>query len=259
MLMVNHLSFAYREKQVLQDISFSAPEGGLTVILGRNGCGKSTLFKVMAGILPIQGGNVQVAGHDLATLSGSARAGRIGYLPQFHQTVFPFAVEDVVLTGRAAYVFSTPSGDDREKARLSLQAVGIEELAKRPYTELSGGERQMVMIARVLAQAPRVILLDEPASHLDLANQQRLFEILRQITADGVTVVAVLHDPNMAFQNADQVIFLKQGRIATPPDGCQPWDAAFIRDIYGIATTALPYQDKAFVIPCYEKGEYHVA
>lgn len=258
-LTVTNLNYAYGSSPVLKDVSFSAPEGGLTVILGRNGCGKSTLFKVIAGINPLQRGSIHVAGQDIGTLSGGTRAGLIGYLPQFHQTIFPFTVEDVVLTGRAAYVFSTPSGLDREMARLALHTVGIEQLAKRPYTELSGGERQMVMIARVLAQAPRVILLDEPASHLDLANQQRLLRILRQIAAGGVTVVAVLHDPNMAFLNADKVVFLKQGQIAVPPDESQPWDTEFIRDIYGVSTTVLKYNDKAFIVPIYEDGGCHAA
>ena len=256
-LTVTNLSYAYDSSPVLKNVFFTAPEGALTVILGRNGCGKSTLLKVIAGINPIQGGSVKVAGQDIASLSGGSRAGLIGYLPQFHQTVFPFAVEDVVLTGRAAYVFSIPSVRDREMSQLAMHTVGIEALAKRPYTDLSGGERQLVMIARVLAQAPKVILLDEPAAHLDLANQQRLLGILRQITAGGVTVVAVLHDPNMAFLNAKQVVFLQQGQIATPPAGCQPWDAGFIRDIYGIATTALPYHNKAFIVPFNDEGGKH--
>ncbi len=256
-LTVTNLSFTYDSSPVLKNVSFSATDGGLTVILGRNGCGKSTLLKVIAGINPMQEGSVQVGGLEIEALSGSTRAGLIGYLPQFHQTVFPFTVEDVVLTGRAAYVFSTPSAHDREMSSLAMYTTGIEALAKRSYTDLSGGERQLVMITRVLAQAPKVILLDEPAAHLDLANQQRLLEILRQITAGGVTVVAVLHDPNMAFLNADQVIFLKQGQVAAPPAGCQPWDARFIRDIYGVATTALTFRNKAFIVPFRDEGGNH--
>lgn len=256
-LRVNNLSFSYGPTPVLRDVSFTAPTGALTVLLGRNGCGKSTLLRVIAGITSLRNGSVHVADRNLATLTGSARAGLIGYLPQFHQTVFPFTVADVVLTGRAAYVLATPSGSDREQARLAMATVGVEHLAERPYTELSGGERQLVMIARVLAQNPAVILLDEPASHLDLANQQRLLGIIRRITAAGVTVVAVLHDPNMAFLNADQVIFLKQGEIAVPSDPNAPWDPHFIKEIYGVNTVVLPYQNKAIVVPVYDEGGYH--
>jgi len=254
-LTVEKLCHSYGTTTVLEDVSFSAPAGRLTVILGRNGCGKSTLLKALAGINPAQRGSVLVNGSDLTGMSGAERASLIGYLPQFHQTVFPFTVEDVVLTGRAAYVLSTPSGADREKACQAIQDVGIGHLAGRPYSELSGGERQMVMIARVLAQNPKVILLDEPASHLDLANQQRLFRIIRRVTAGGTAVVAVLHDPNMAFLNGDQVVFLREGRVITPPEGCSPWDPYFIGEIYGVPLCAFPYRDRALVIPAYVEGE----
>lgn len=253
-LTVENLSYRYGTARVLDGVSFSAPLGALTVILGRNGCGKSTLLKALAGINPVQEGCVKIGGHDLALLSGAERASLVGYLPQFHQTVFPFSVEDVVLTGRAAYVLSTPSRGNREKARQAIADVGIEQLATRPYSELSGGERQMVMIARVLAQNPKVILLDEPASHLDLANQHRLFAVIRRMTAAGTAVVAVLHDPNMAFLNADRVIFLREGRIAVPSGGCPPWDPSFIGEIYGVPLRSIPYGERALVIPTWETG-----
>ena len=118
-----------------------------------------------------------------------------------------------MLTGRAAYVFSLPGRRDREKADQAIAEVGIEALRDRPYTELSGGERQLVMIARVLAQEPRVILLDEPLSHLDLANQVRFLRLVKKLTAGGLTVLAVLHDPNLAFLSGDHFVFLKDGRV----------------------------------------------
>jgi len=248
-LSVENLGFAYAGKTVLQDICFNAPLGKLTVLLGRNGCGKSTLLKVIAGILPLQTGCVLAAGQAIKALSGSERARLIGYLPQFHQTVFPFLVEDVVLTGRAAYVRATPSHRDIEMSRQAMETVGVEHLAGRPYTELSGGERQMVMVARVLAQNPQVILLDEPTAHLDLGNQQQLMRVLKLIVARGTTILAVLHDPNMAFLNADKIIFLNSGRITDPPENCCPWDPSFIESIYGISTVVLPYHDKAVIVP----------
>lgn len=246
---VRNLCFAYGGVQVLRDVSFTAPAGKFTVLLGRNGSGKSTLLKVMAGILRPRSGTMTVLGQQLTSLSGSARAALIGYLPQFHQTVFPFAVEDVVLTGRAAYVFSLPTQSDRDKAVAAMRTAGIEHLRARPYTELSGGERQLVMIARVLAQNPKVILLDEPISHLDLANQQRLLGMLKQITAAGVTILAVLHDPTAAFLYGDEVIFLKQGAVVAPPTGIDPWEPSFIEHVYGVATTVVPFRGKAIVIP----------
>jgi iron complex transport system ATP-binding protein len=257
-LIVRNLSFDYDGKQVLRDLSFTAPAGSLTVVLGRNGSGKSTLLRVMAGILAIKSGSMKVLGEELSSLKGSARAALIGYLPQFHQTVFPFTVEDVVLTGRAAYVLCTPSASDRAKSLAAIRTIGIEHLRTRPYTELSGGERQLVMIARVLAQNPKVILLDEPVSHLDLANQQRLLGLLKKITAAGVTVVAVLHDPNSAFLYGDKIVFIKEGRVVTPPVDGNPWDPAFIEDIYGVVTEVLPFRGKAMVVPLFDNpgGSY---
>ena len=158
-------------------------------------------------------------GKDLNRLSLSERGKLIGFLPQFHNPVFPFTVREVVLTGRAAYVFSQPGRRDREKADQAIAEVGIEELRDRPYTELSGGERQLVMIARVLAQEPRVILLDEPLSHLDLANQVRFLGLVKKLTAGGLTVLAVLHDPNLAFLSGDHFVFLKDGQVRETAEG----------------------------------------
>lgn len=251
-LTVKNLSYSYDKIPVLMDITFSAPEGKLTVLLGRNGSGKSTLLKIIAGTLAMQTGSIQVSGQDISALSGNKRASLIGYLPQFHQTVFPFSVKDVVLTGRAAHICSVPSSKDQQQAVQAMQTIGIEHLAERPYTELSGGERQMVMIARILAQNPKVILLDEPAAHLDLANQQRLFKIIKQITTNGVTVVAVLHDPNMAFLHSDNVYALKQGSIKEPSPGLNPWEPAFIEDIYGVRSESVPFRSKGLVVPVLE-------
>jgi iron complex transport system ATP-binding protein len=248
-LAVENLCFAYGGTQVLKNVSFRAPAGKFTVLLGRNGSGKSTLLKVVAVILPPVSGTISVLGEDVTTLTGSARARLLGYLPQFHQTVFSFTVEDVVLTGRAAYVFSLPGEHDREHALSAIRRVGIEHLCHRPYSELSGGERQLVMIARVLAQQPQVILLDEPISHLDLANQQRLLGMLREITATGTTVVAVLHDPNAAVAYGDEVIFLKEGAVVSAPGDEASWTPSFIEDIYGVTTTVLPFRGKSYVIP----------
>lgn len=248
-LEVTHLEFAYGETPVLRDIGFIAPTGKLTVVLGRNGCGKSTLFKILAGLLPVRQGVVKVMEQDTRRLSGSARASLLGYLPQFHQAVFPFTVQDVVLTGRAAFVVSVPGSKDREIAAQAIEDMGITHLALRPYTELSGGERQLVMVARILAQQPKVILLDEPISHLDLGNQQRLLNTLRRIAESGVTILAVLHDPNAAMLYGDEVLFLKDGRLHRPQDGGSPWRQSFIEDLYGITATVFPYQGKAFVLP----------
>ncbi len=246
---VKSLSFGYGQADVLRDVSLEAADGRFSVILGRNGSGKSTLLKLVAGMLPYTRGHISIAGSDLKRLSVAERARLIGYLPQFHNPAFPFAVEDVVLTGRASYVFALPGRKDREKADEAIDKVGIRHLRERPYTELSGGERQLVMIARVLAQEPRVILLDEPLSHLDLSNQVRLLSLIRDLVSSGLTIVAVLHDPNIAFLSGDAFILVKDGAIRELGQGENPWDASTVMDLYGVAVESLSFRNRALVMP----------
>jgi iron complex transport system ATP-binding protein len=246
---LRNLDFSYGDLKVLHDITLDVPDGKFSVILGRNGSGKSTLLKLIAGMLPYKHGQIDILGNDLNRLATSERAMLIGYLPQFHSPAFPFTVEDVVLTGRAAYVFALPGRKDKAKADEVIERVGIHELRHRPYTELSGGERQLVMIARVLAQEPKVILLDEPLSHLDLANQVRLLSLIRELVASGLTVMAVLHDPNIAFMYGDVFILMKDGTIRRLDKGGNPWDASTVTDLYGVTVEAIAFKDRALVIP----------
>jgi len=247
-VVLEKVGFEYDGTPVLRDISFVVHEGKFTALLGKNGSGKSTLLRLIAGLLPLKIGRIEILGQDLHRLSLSQRARLIGYLPQFHSPVFPFTVEEVVLTGRASYVFSTPSRRDREKAGLAIAEVGLEELRKRPYTELSGGERQLVMIARVLAQEPRVILLDEPLSHLDLANQARFLSLIKKLTASGMTILAVLHDPNAAFLSGDHFIFLKGGQVLEVEKGEAPWNAEFLSEVYGTPIETIPFRDRSLIV-----------
>lgn len=246
-LEVCDLSFSLAGRPVLRGVSFEAPAGEVTAILGANGSGKSTLLKVIAGVHPCPPGAVAVLGRDLSRAAGAERASLLGYLPQFHRPVFSFAVEDVVLTGRAAYAFAAPRPRDRDRGRDALEAVGITDLAGRTYGELSGGERQLVLIARVLAQDPRVILLDEPTSHLDLANQGRLAGLLGKLAAWGKAVVAVLHDPNLAFSCADRLVFLAAGRVVEPQGPA--WDASFLTRVYGAPARVGYWEGQPFLLP----------
>ncbi len=249
-VVIEGLSYAYQDAPVLHDISLSIREGRFTVILGKNGSGKSTLLKLIAGMLRPQAGSIRIMGRNAATLSIGERARLVGYLPQFHQPVFPFTVEEVVLTGRASYVFSIPSPRDREKARQAIAQVGIEDLRTRPYTDLSGGERQLVMIARVLAQEPRIILLDEPISHLDLANQARFLKLVQGLVESGLTILAVLHDPNTAFLHGDEFVFLKDGSVRKPLEGEQPWESSLLSQIYGVGIEVSRVGNRVFVTAC---------
>lgn len=248
-LSVRNLSFNYNETPILKDINISVTSGGFTIILGKNGSGKSTLLKLVAGLLDSDRGSIDIFGKDLTRLSLPQRARLIGFLPQFHRPVFPFTVFDVVLTGRAGYVNLIPKKQDRRAALASIQRVGIEHLTHRPFTELSGGEQQMVMIARVLAQEPRIILLDEPTAHLDFFNQVRILNLIKKFVATDLTVISVLHDPNIAFLYGDYFIFLKDGKIFQHKDNQNPWDVELLSAVYDTPLCAVPYQGRALIVP----------
>lgn len=244
-----HLFFSYGGRGVLHDVTIEIQQGQFTIILGKNGSGKSTLLRIMAGLLKPDGGTLQVMGRDLNDLSLTERAKIIGYLPQFHRPIFPFSVEDVVLTGRASYVNLIPGHEDRRIVLRALERVGIIHLRLRPFTELSGGEQQLVMIARVLAQEPKIVLLDEPTAHLDFVNQAHVLRLIREFADSELAVVAVLHDPNIAFLYGDRFIFLKEGQVESWSSSQKPWDTEVLQKVYGPELRSIPYQDRALVVP----------
>jgi iron complex transport system ATP-binding protein len=247
-IIVKDLSFGYGVNTILHHLDFRIPPGKFTAVLGKNGSGKSTLLRLIAGFIKPKSGSIEVFGTDVNRLTIAERAKQIGFLPQSHYPVFPFTVEEVVLTGRAAYIFSTPTNKDREKAENAIRRVGIEDLRKRPYTELSGGERQLVLIARVLAQEPKIMLLDEPLSSLDLSNQAKMLNLLKGLVASGLTVVAVLHDPNVAFRYGDHFVFLKNGAIREPEEMNGVLNSQVLTDVYGVKIEMVPFRNRFLVV-----------
>ena len=248
-IQVENLSFAYEERLVLNDISLEIPAGQFTVLLGQNGSGKSTLMRILGGFLDFKRGKVHIMGEEIRSFSSRRRARVLGFLPQHHRPVFPFSVQDVVLTGRASYVSYIPKHEDVEISIAALERIGIIHLKERPYTDLSGGEQQLVHIARVLAQQPRLILLDEPSSHLDFLNQAHLLGLIRELVNADLTVLAILHDPNSAFLYGDHFIFLKDGAMERLSAAERPWDREFLERIYDTKMDSIPYGDRAFVVP----------
>lgn len=251
---IKNLSFSYGDRPILENITVNIDSGKFTVILGKNGCGKSTLFKVITGIETYAKGAVIVSGDDISGLSSRARAKKIGYLSQHHRPVFPFSVMDVVLTGRTSHVALTPKKEDRRIAEEAIERIGIGSLKDRAFTELSGGEQQMAMIARVLAQGPEIVLLDEPTSHLDIFNQAKILKLVRELANSGLTVAAVLHDPNSAFVFGDEFVFMREGRILALPPDRKPWDADFLRQVYDAKLTTIEYGKRALVVPEGDSG-----
>ncbi|SEH51177.1 ABC transporter ATP-binding protein [Magnetospirillum fulvum] len=192
----------YGTRTVLEDVSFTVGAGEILCLLGPNGVGKTTLFKTLLRLLPLRAGTLRVGGEDCAGWSARRFAQAVGYVPQAHSAPFPFVVRDVVAMGRAARlgVFGSPSCADMAVVDQALASLSIAHLAGRPYTEISGGERQLTLIARALVQGARVLVMDEPTSNLDYGNQIGVLDLVRDLAErDGLGVVMTSHDPNHAL------------------------------------------------------------
>jgi len=235
-LEAQHLDFGYGARRVGHDVSLSVEAGEVLCLLGPNGSGKTTLFKTLLGLLPAQGGAVRVDEMDLRARARNEIARRVSYVPQAHAAFFPFTVEEVVLMGRTAHLglFSSPSRRDREAARGAMARMQIEHLAASVYTRISGGERQLTLIARALAQEARVAVMDEPTANLDFGNQVRVLQHIQGLARSGIGVLLSTHDPDHAFICADRVAMLHDGRLARLGEPGATITPESLREIYGV-------------------------
>jgi iron complex transport system ATP-binding protein len=210
-----NLSIGYRDRLVGSGLWVLLREGESLALLGPNGGGKTTLLKTMLGLLPPRGGEVTLNGKPLDAFSVRERARLIGYVPQVHTGTFAFTVETVVLMGRTAYgsLFARPGKNDVAIAHATLERLGISHLADRAYTEISGGERQLVLLARALAQEPRYVVLDEPTASLDFGNQGKVMREIERLAGAGLGVLFTTHDPNHALRAAHRACLLRAGTI----------------------------------------------
>jgi iron complex transport system ATP-binding protein len=200
-LEVKEVSCGYSGKAILNNLTVEIYSGEILCILGPNGVGKTTLFKTIMNFLPPVSGNITLNGQDIGLWPKRKLARHLGYVPQAHVPPFPFSVIDVVTMGKTANLgaFSSPSARDIMDSEESLELLGIGGLKDRIYTELSGGERQMVLIARALTQNPDIILMDEPTSNLDFGNQVRVLERINELAGKGLAIVMTSHVPDHAF------------------------------------------------------------
>ena len=232
---VENLSFAYGEREVLRDISFSVEYGEFLSVLGPNGVGKSTLFRCMLGLLTPSSGAAVVDGLRVADLSARKLAEKIAYIPQSHNPVFNFSVYDMVLMGTTAQTgsFASPGKRQRSLANKALQRLGIAHLADRGYSSLSGGERQLVLIARAIAQEAKVLVMDEPSSALDFGNRMRVMRTVQGLTQDGYAVIQSTHDPEQAYLYSDKILALHGGRVAAFGTPQETITSGLISALYG--------------------------
>ena len=234
-LHVERVSFAYRERPVLHDVSLEVAPGERFGLLGPTGSGKSTLVRLLSGVLRPASGRVSLGERDLATVSARDLARRVAVVPQETALDFPFSVLEVVLMGRAPHLggFGFEGDRDLEAAELAMARTGVSDLSGRFFHELSGGEKQRVVIARALAQEPELLLLDEPTTFLDIRHVVEIFELLCGLsTEQGITLVVVLHDLNLAALYLNRLAFLKAGRVLASGDTEQVLDYRTIREVY---------------------------
>jgi iron complex transport system ATP-binding protein len=216
-LAAHSLDFGYPGHVVGRGLDLSLEKGEVLCVLGPNGSGKSTLFRTLLGLLAPLGGRVAIAGRDLHGLERAQIAREVAYVPQASASYFDFSLEEMVLMGRTAHLgtFAAPGERDRQATSAAIERMGIAHLASRSVSEVSGGERQLALIARALASEAPALVMDEPTANLDFGNQARVLSQVAQLRDAGVSILLCTHDPDHAFQVADRVLLLRGGSAIT--------------------------------------------
>ncbi len=228
--------FSFGEKTIFSGLNLDVHKAEVVCILGANGCGKTTLLRCLNGNLPLKKGNINLDGVDITAMRIDAIARKIGFVFQEHHAPFPFSVLEVVRMGRAPHLslFAMPSRHDTEIAGEKLELVGMYHLKDKPYTQISGGERQLILIARTLAQEPDVILMDEPTSHLDFRNQTIVLQIVNKLAEKGLSILMTSHLPDHAMLFSSRVALMKDGNFLVAGKPADVMTEESLKEIYGI-------------------------
>jgi iron complex transport system ATP-binding protein len=236
MIKVENLHFSYGSHKVLKGVSFEVQKGEYMCILGANGCGKTTLLKTMLAFLKPQQGTVSLYGKNIHGMDERELAQKVAYIPQTHSPPFPFTVMDVVLLGRTPHLSPSyrPKPEDERIAKAAMDRLGISAYANKRYTELSGGQRQMVIIARALTQQPDILIMDEPTASLDFGNQYLVLEQMLSLAREGMSILMVTHNPDHALYCADRIIAMQDGNILSLGTSRNVVSEANMRDIYNM-------------------------
>lgn len=236
----------YGNGDIVKGVSCSADKGDVLCLVGPNGCGKTTLFRLILGSVPISGGSIKIDGRDISTLSPRELANLVAYIPQYHSPVFEYTVAEVVTMGRASHfsAFESPKAVDRDTAFDALRRVNALHLANKKYTSLSGGQRQLILIARAICQASKLIIMDEPSSNLDYANNSRLTDVILSLAESGYCILISTHNPEHPFTIGSKVLLMKDGRaerFGTPKDVIT---AESLYSVYGIEMDVISVHDR---------------
>lgn len=250
-LQARGLTYRIGERLILDNVSLDIAAGDNIALLGANGAGKSTLMRLLLGLLTPHSGEVLIDGQPMRSMKRRAVARQIAYVPQSHVPSFPFSVAHIVAQGRLPTVGlgHAPSPDDKTSVQQALTDLGIHHLSERPYTELSGGERQLVLIARALVQRANLIILDEPVSGLDYGHQLRLLALLKRLAAQGISILSSTHRPEHALASANRVLVLHDGRLIADGAPHDVIDSALMARLYQVAVEQIDTNGHRFFIP----------
>lgn len=235
---VKNLSFSYGSRRVLRDVSFAVHSGEYLSVLGCNGAGKSTLFRCILGLQRGYTGEIYINGRSVRRLSSREIAKQIAYIPQNCVPTFQYSVEDVVLMGTTSHLstFSSPGKAERKTAVWAMEKAGIRGLAKRCFHHISGGERQLVMLARALAQRASVLMMDEPTASLDFGNQTMVLTQAKALTEEGYTVIQTTHNPEQSYLFSDRILALQDGKVMKQGSPKDVLTQEFVTALYGVDT-----------------------
>ena len=242
MLEASALAFGFPGRTIGREVSFSLGAGQVMCVLGPNGAGKTTLFRTVLGLLPPHAGELRLHGRPLRLATRAQLAREIGYVPQEHSAYFAYSVREFVLMGRSAHLgaFASPGRRDLALAQRALESLGIAHLGAEPVTEISSGERQLALLARALAQEPKLLVLDEPTASLDFGNEVRVLERMAALARSGIAILFSSHDPDHAFLCADRALLLAGGRVLACGASREVISADTLERMYGVPAQVVP-------------------
>lgn len=249
------LYFSYPKREVLKGIDFDLHKGEIVSLLGPNGCGKSTLIRLLLRLLKGKG-DIRLNNIPLERYSHRDIAQYIAYIPQYNTVPFNYSVLEMVMMGRVSKsgFFAAPSASDRATAFTSMERIGIADLSDRPFGQLSGGQKQMVLLARALTQEVDTFIMDEPVSGLDYGNQIRLLELIGNLARQGYTFLKTTHYPDHALMVSSRVVVMNDGKIVAEGKPNDVITSEMIREIYGIEADLVAHNNATWCIPAFSKG-----